>query len=400
MKILVINAGSSSLKYQLMSTQDGTVFAKGLVERIGLEKGVINHTKEGQPKQVKELPIPNHQVAIEEMVKCLLDKEFGVLNSMDEIEAVGHRVVHGGETFTSSVFITPEVKEAIAKVIPLAPLHNPANLIGIEACEKAMPGVPMVAVFDTAFHQTMPAEAYMYPLPYEYYEKYGVRRYGFHGTSHSYVSKRASEILGKNYEDLKIVVCHLGNGASLSAVSHGKCVDTSMGMTPLAGVPMGTRCGDIDPAILKFLLEQDKSLDLKSLDNILNKQSGVLGLSGVSSDFRDVGVAASQGNARALLALEVYAYQVKKNIGAYAAAMGGLDVICFTAGVGENGPMERETILSGLEFLGFELDKEKNKVRGKETIISTENSRLKVLIVPTNEELKIAQETEEVLKNR
>lgn len=400
MKILVINAGSSSLKYQLMSTEDGTVFAKGLVERIGLETGVINHTKTGMPKQVKELPIPNHQVAIEEMVACLLDKEVGVVKSMQEIEAVGHRVVHGGETFTRSVFITPEVKEAIAKVIPLAPLHNPANLIGIEACEKAMPGVPMVAVFDTAFHQTMPAAAYMYPLPYEYYEKYGVRRYGFHGTSHSYVSKRASEILGKNYEDLKMVICHLGNGASLSAVAHGKCIDTSMGMTPLAGVPMGTRCGDIDPAILKFLLEQDKSLDLKALDNILNKKSGVLGLSGISSDFRDVGTAAEEGNARAQLALDVYAYQVKKNIGAYAAAMGGLDVIVFTAGVGENGPLEREMIVDGLEFLGFALDKEKNQVRGKEIVISTEDSKVKLLVVPTNEELKIAQETEEVLKQR
>lgn len=398
MKILVINAGSSSLKYQFMSTENGAVYAKGLIERIGLPMGVINHTKEGMEKQVTELPIPNHQVAIEEMLTRLLDKEVGVISSMSEIDAVGHRVVHGGETFTKSVRITPEVKEAIAAVIPLAPLHNPANLTGIEACEKAMPQVPMVAVFDTAFHQTMPASAYIYPLPYEYYEKYGVRRYGFHGTSHSYVSKRAAEILGKDIQDLKIVVCHLGNGASLSAVDQGKCVDTTMGMTPLAGVPMGTRSGDIDPAILKYLLKQDSSLTLESLDNVLNKQSGVLGISGVSSDFRDIGIAASQGNERAKLALEVYAYQVKKHIGAYAAAMGGLDVICFTAGVGENGPLEREMILGSLEFLGFRLDKEKNKLRGKEVVISTEDSRLKVLVVPTNEEWKIAQETEEVLK--
>lgn len=397
MKILVINAGSSSLKYQLMESGDACVLAKGLVERIGIDGSILTH-RIGEEKIVRNFDIPDHRVAIKEVLNLLTDKEKGVISSMKEIDAVGHRVVHGGERFTASVLIDDKVKAGIRECIDLAPLHNPANLTGIEACQGVMPDTPMVAVFDTAFHQTMPPCAYIYALPYKMYEKYGIRRYGFHGTSHSYVSKRAAKLLNKNVEELKLVICHLGNGSSISAVKYGKCIDTSMGMTPLAGVPMGTRCGDIDPAIIKFIAEQEK-LDLKELDNLLNKQSGVLGISGVSSDFRDLGIEAEKGNDRCQLALDIFAYNVRKYIAAYAGAMGGLDAVCFTAGVGENGAYEREIILEGLEFLGIDMDKDLNaKVRGKEIDISLPNAKTRVLVVPTNEELSIAVDTENIVQ--
>lgn len=396
MNILVINAGSSSLKYQLLNMETEQVLAKGLCERIGIHDSILNHEKAGDEKLVLKMDLPNHEVAVKEVLKLLTDTKHGVIASMDEIKAVGHRVVHGGEAFTCSCRIDEKVKKAILACAELAPLHNPANLTGIEACEKAMPHVPQVAVFDTAFHQTLDKHAYMYAVPYEYYEKYGVRRYGFHGTSHSYVSKRAAAMLGKDIKDLKIIVCHLGNGSSLSAVKYGKCVDTSMGMTPLAGVPMGTRSGDIDPAILPFLAEREKKT-LAELDTELNKKSGVLGISGVSSDFRDLSAAASEGNERAQLALDMFFYNVRKYIGAYAAAMNGVDAICFTAGVGENGINERLSIIKGLEYLGVEVDEEKNKVRGKEVDVSTENAKVRVLVVPTNEELSIALDTQALL---
>lgn len=394
MKVLVINAGSSSLKYQLLDTQTEAVLAKGLAERIGIEGSKVSYKPEGGEKITREMDLPTHAEAISVVLSLLTDPEVGAIRSMEEIDAVGHRVVHGGEKFADSALITPEVKAAIRECIPLAPLHNPANLTGIEACEKAIPHVPQVAVFDTAFHQTMPKQAYLYALPYELYEKYGVRRYGFHGTSHAYVSKRAAEFLGRPVEDLKIVTCHLGNGSSLAAVKGGRCVDTSMGMTPLAGVPMGTRSGDIDPAILKYLADQ-AGYTLDELDNLLNKQSGVDGVSGVGSDFRDLTDAMFSGHERATLAMEMFAYHVRQYIGAYATAMGGLDVIVFTAGVGENGDWERAKVCEGLEFLGVDFDAETNKgLRGREARISKPGSRVEVLVIPTNEELKIALETE------
>ena len=398
MKVLVLNCGSSSLKYQLIDMSNEEALCVGLVERIGIEGSILKQEKDGvEGKLVVEQPMKNHQDAIKLVLDALVDSTYGGVKEMSEIEAVGHRVVHGGEKFASSVVITDEVKAAIEECVELAPLHNPANIMGIEACEAILPGVPMVAVFDTAFHQTMPKASYLYGLPHELYTKYGVRRYGFHGTSHKYVSQRAAEMLGKNIEDTKIVTCHLGNGASIAAINGGKCVDTSMGFTPLEGLIMGTRCGDIDPAIIPFLMRKE-NLNADGIDNIMNKQSGVYGMTGISSDFRDIEDAAAAGEEKAQVALDAYAQRVKKYIGSYAAEMNGVDAVVFTAGVGENGIDMREAIASNMEFLGMELDKEANKVRGKERVISTENSRVKILLIPTNEELVIARDTVALVK--
>lgn len=394
MKVLVINAGSSSLKYQLLDTASGEVMAKGLCERIGID-GVLTHTGNKSDEKFKfDIAMPTHKEAIQSVINVLLDPEKGVISSMSEIDAVGHRVVHGGEFFSDSVIITEKVLKAIEDCVPLAPLHNPPNLIGIQACREVMgPDVPMVAVFDTAFHQTMPGKAYLYGLPYEYYEKYKVRRYGFHGTSHDFVSKRVGELLGKDRKDLKIIVCHLGNGASVSAVDHGKSVATSMGLTPLEGLMMGTRSGDMDPAIVGFIAEKE-NLTAAEVINICNKNSGVLGLSGISSDFRDLVEAAAAGNDHAQTTLEAYAYRVGKYIGAYAAAMNGVDAIVFTAGIGENNAQVRALISQYTGFLGCEIDLEKNKAAvGVEAVISTPESKVTALVVPTNEELAIARET-------
>ena len=397
MNILVINCGSSSLKYQLINAESENVLAKGLCERIGID-GRLVYTPAGGEKEVSDLAMPTHTEAIQFVLDALTNEKTGVIKSLDEVGAVGHRVVHGGEKFAGSVVITDEVKAAIEECIDLAPLHNPANLIGIEACEKCMPGVPMVGVFDTAFHQTMPEEAYMYALPYEYYEKYKVRRYGFHGTSHSFVSKRTAEFLGKDVKDMKIIVCHLGNGSSISAVKNGESIDTSMGLTPLEGVPMGTRSGDIDPAILEFLAKKE-GLDIFGLINVLNKKSGVFGLSGeLSSDFRDLEDAAAEGNHKAQMARDVFTYNVAKYVGAYVAAMNGVDAIAFTAGVGENDFLVREAVVERLGFLGIEIDKEANKKRGFDNIISTADSKIPVCVIPTNEELAIARETLALVK--
>lgn len=392
MKILVINCGSSSLKYQLIDMTNEEVLAKGLAERIGIDGSRVKHRTIGKEEIIIEKPMPNHKVALEIVLNVLTDSEHGAIKSMEEISAVGHRVVHGGEKFSESVVIDNEVLKVLRECSDLAPLHNPPNIMGIEACRELMPNTPMVGVFDTAFHQTMPKSSYIYPLPYELYEKYGIRKYGFHGTSHKYVANRAAEILGKDISELNIITCHLGNGASLAAVKKGKSVDTSMGFTPLEGLAMGTRCGDIDPAIVTFIMEKE-NMSISEVNNLLNKKSGVLGISGVSSDFRDIEEAAANGNERAQLALDKFTSRVKKYIGAYAALMGGVDVIVFTAGLGENSPDTREAICEGLEFMGVEIDKEKNNVRGKETVVSTENSKVKVLVVPTNEELMIARET-------
>ena len=394
MKVLVINCGSSSLKYQLIDSQSEEVLAKGLCERIGIEGSSVTHQKAGEGKKTEAVLMKDHTDAVKVVIEKLTDPAEGVIASLKEIDAVGHRIVHGGEKFKGSVVIDDSVLEAIAECNDLAPLHNPANLIGIRSCQKVMPGVPMVAVFDTAFHQTMPGKAYLYGLPYEYYEKYKVRRYGFHGTSHDFVSKRVGELLGKDRKDLKIIVCHLGNGASVSAVDHGKSVDTSMGLTPLEGVPMGTRCGDMDPAIVTYLMER-LNLDKKGIDNYLNKKSGMLGISGVSSDFRDLEEAANNGNERAQLALDTFCYKVKKYIGAYAAALGGVDAIVFTAGVGENDRGVREKVLSGLEYLGVDVDFDFNNScpRGEEVEISKPTSRVKVFVIPTDEEMMIARDT-------
>ena len=395
MNILVINAGSSSLKYQLLNPETQQVLAKGLCERIGID-GKFTYKPEGK-EAIKEADVamPTHNEAIKAVLDALVDSKNGVISSMQEIDAVGHRVVHGGEKFAKSVLITGEVMAAIEECNPLAPLHNPANIIGIKACQALMPGTPMVAVFDTAFHQTMPPAAYMYALPYEYYEKDKVRRYGFHGTSHKYVTQRAADMLGKPIESLKLISCHLGNGSSIAAVFHGKSVDTSMGFTPLAGLPMGTRSGDLDAGILEFLMNK-YGMDIKEMLNVLNKKSGVQGVSGVSSDFRDLGSAAEQGNTRAALALDMFSYGVKKYIGAYAAAMGGVDAIIFTAGVGENDAQQRLSIAGHLEFMGVKMDADANNVRGKEAIISAIDSKVKVLLIPTNEELMIALDTAEL----
>ena len=393
MNILVINCGSSSLKYQLINSESEEVLAKGLCERIGIDGSCITHQPKGGEKVKTEIAMPTHTQAVAAVIEKLTDEKVGVVKSLAEIDAVGHRIVHGGEKFASSVVIDAEVMKAIEDCNDLAPLHNPANLIGIRSCQRVMPGVPMVAVFDTAFHQTMPGKAYLYGLPYEYYEKYKVRRYGFHGTSHDFVSKRVGELLGKDRKDLKIIVCHLGNGASVSAVDHGKSVDTSMGLTPLEGLMMGTRSGDMDPAIVGFIAEKE-NLTAAEVINICNKNSGVLGLSGISSDFRDLVEAAAAGNDHAQTTLEAYAYRVGKYIGAYAAAMNGVDAIVFTAGIGENNAQVRALISQYTGFLGCEIDLEKNKAAvGVEAVISTPESKVTALVVPTNEELAIARET-------
>lgn len=392
MNILVINCGSSSLKFQLINSESEGVLAKGLCERIGID-GKLTYQPEGGEKTTSDKAMPTHTEAIQFVIDALTDEKTGVVKSLDEINAVGHRVVHGGEKFASSVVIDDEVLKAIEECNDLAPLHNPANLIGINACRELMPGVPMVAVFDTAFHQTMPSKAYMYGLPYEYYEKYKVRRYGFHGTSHSFVSKRVAELVGKAYDETKTIVCHLGNGASICAVENGKSVDTSMGLTPLEGLVMGTRSGDIDPAIMEFLAKKE-NLDIAGLMNVLNKKSGVYGLSNnLSSDFRDLSEASADGNEIAELALDVFAYRVAKYVGSYTAAMNGVDNIVFTAGIGENSAIVRTMVCKYLGYLGIEIDEELNGKRGQEIIISTPESKVKVLVVPTNEELAIARET-------
>lgn len=393
MLVLVINAGSSSLKYQLLNAMTGDVLAKGVAERIGLAEAFIRHGSSGRESVTLQVDMPNHKVAVQSVLTVLLSDEHGSVKSMDEIDAVGHRVVHGGERFASSVMITPEVKRAIRACYELAPLHNPPNMTGIEACEEAMPGVPQVAVFDTAFHQTMPPKAFMYALPYELYERLGIRKYGFHGTSHSYVAQRAATLLGKPFESLKIITCHLGNGSSIAAIQNGRCVDTSMGMTPLAGLCMGTRCGDIDPAIVTMLMEKE-NMTREDVDTLMNKKSGVMGISGVSSDFRDLYAAAGDGHRRASLALDIFKYQCRKLIGSYAAAMGGVDVVVFTAGIGENTADIRMGACEGLAYMGLSIDLYKNAaVRGKESIISSDESVVKVLVIPTNEELAIARET-------
>ena len=392
MKVLVINCGSSSLKYQVLDMTNESLLAKGLVERIGMEGSVITHEKTGMDKFKLETPMEDHKEAIAQVLKAVQDADHGVVASMDEIGAVGHRVVHAGEKYADSVLITEEVIKALEECVELAPLHNPPNLLGIAACKELMPTTPMVGVFDTAFHQTMPAESYIYALPYEYYTKYGVRRYGFHGTSHKYVSQRAADMLNVNINDLKIITCHLGNGASVSAIKGGKCIDTSMGFTPLEGLVMGTRSGDIDPAIVNFIAKKE-GLTMTEADNVLNKKSGVLGISGVSSDFRDIEAALEEGNERAALALKVFAHKVKAYIGAYIAEMNGVDAIIFTAGVGENDIYMREVICQEMGNLGIKLDVVKNKVRGKETIISTDDAKVKLLLIPTNEELMIARDT-------
>ncbi len=397
MKILVVNCGSSSIKYQLINMENEEVMAKGYLEKIGLPDSFLTHRVNGEKYKI-EKEIKNHEEGIKLVLDQLLDENYGVIKDLSEIDAVGHRVVHGGEKFSDSVLITDEVIDTIKECIPLAPLHNPAGITGIEACKKVLPNVPMVGVFDTAFHQTIPEEAYIYSIPYEYYEKYRIRKYGFHGTSHKFVSRRVAELIGKPIEDLKMVTCHLGQGGSLCAVKGGKSVDTSMGLTPLAGIPMGTRSGDIDPSIVTFLMKQE-GLTPDEMDNILNKKSGKLGVSGVSFDDRDIEAAMKEGNKRAKLAIDTFVYQVIGYIGRYAAQMNGIDVITFAGGVGENGPEVRRDICKSLEFLGVKIDEEKNNVRGKECEISTPDSKVKVYIIPTNEELMIARDTMDIIVN-
>ncbi|SHI72541.1 acetate kinase [Dethiosulfatibacter aminovorans DSM 17477] len=396
MNILVINCGSSSLKYQLLDMETENVLAIGLTERIGIEGSRVKHETVGKEKVVIEQPMESHKEAIQLVLDTLVNPEYGAIASLEEIDAVGHRVVHGGEKFAGSEVITEEVIAAMEECIDLAPLHNPPNIIGIRACQELMPGVPMVGVFDTAFHQTMPAYSYIYPLPYELYEELGVRKYGFHGTSHKYVSLKAAEMMNQDIKDLKIITCHLGNGASVTAIKDGKSLDTSMGLTPLEGLAMGTRSGNIDPAIVTFLMDK-KNLSIDEVNHIINKESGVLGISGVSSDFRDIEEAAEAGNERAQLALDIFHYLVKKFIGSYAAAMGGVDVLVFTAGLGENSVSSREEICKGLEFMGIEIDPERNNVRGKETLISKDGAKVKTFVIPTNEELMIARDTKSLV---
>lgn len=393
MNTLVINCGSSSLKFQLINSESEQCIAKGLCERIGIDGSMITYSPAGGEKEQTVTPMEDHTEAIRLVLEALTNAKTGVVRSLEEIGAVGHRIVHGGEKFADATVINDEVIAAIEECNELAPLHNPANLIGINACRKLMPNTPMVAVFDTAFHQTMPQEAYLYGLPYDYYKKYKLRRYGFHGTSHSYVSKRAAEVLGKKYEDLKIIVCHLGNGASVSAVENGRCVDTSMGLTPLEGLIMGTRCGDIDPAIIEFLAHKEKK-DIDDIMSILNKKSGVLGLSdNLSSDFRDLESGYFAGDENAIRTMKTFCYRVAKYIGAYVAAMNGVDVICFTAGVGENGPLVRSMVCEYLGYMDIRLEEEANQKRGEDIVITTPDSRTKVMVIPTNEELAIARET-------
>lgn len=391
MNVLVINCGSSSLKYQLINSDTEDVLAKGLCERIGID-GRLVYQKAGCDKEITEAAMPTHKEAIQMVLDALVNDKTGAIKSLSEVNAVGHRIVHGGEKFASSVVITDEVLEAVAQCNDLAPLHNPANLIGINACKELMPGVPMVAVFDTAFHQTMPEKAYLYGLPYEYYENYKVRRYGFHGTSHSFVSKETARFLGMDLKNSKIIVCHLGNGASISAVKDGKCVDTSMGLTPLEGLVMGTRSGDIDPAIMEYIAKKE-DLDIAGVMNVLNKKSGLEGISGLSSDFRDLTAGAKEGNKRAIAAIEVFCYRVAKYVGSYAAAMNGVDAIAFTAGIGENVGLVREKVCSYLGYLGITLDAEANAKSGDDCVISAADSKVKVAVIPTNEELAICRET-------
>ena len=396
MNILVINCGSSSLKFQLINAESEEVLAKGLCERIGID-GRLTYQPAGGEKEISEKAMPTHTEAIQFVIDALTNEKTGVVKSLSEIGAVGHRIVHGGEKFASSVVITEEVKKAVEECNDLAPLHNPANLIGVEACEKLMPGTPMVAVFDTAFHQTMPAKAYLYGLPKEYYEKYGVRRYGFHGTSHSFVSKRLAELAGLDYNNSKMIVCHIGSGASISAIKDGKSIDTSMGMTPLEGLVMGTRSGDIDPAIIEFICQKE-NISVSEMTTILNKKSGVLGLSGVSNDFRDLVDARESGNKDAANALDVLVYRIVKYIGAYYMALGGVDAIALTAGAGENNKEVREMIMEGISALGVKIDEKANQTRGEEILLSTKDSKVPVWIVPTNEELAIARETVALVK--
>lgn len=396
MNVLVINCGSSSLKYQVINSETEGVLAKGQCERIGID-GRLVYEPAGGEKEITQAAMPTHKQAIQIVIDALTNEKTGIIKSLDEIGAVGHRIVHGGEKFAASAIITDEMIETVEACSDLAPLHNPANLIGVRACQELMPYTPMVGVFDTAFHQTMPKEAYLYGVPYEYYEKYAVRKYGFHGTSHSYVSKRAAAVLDKPYESLKTIVCHLGNGASVCAVKNGQSVDTSMGLSPLEGLVMGTRSGDIDPSAVEFIAKKEH-LDLSGVLNVLNKKSGVMGLSGVSSDFRDIEAAEQAGNERAATAQQVFNYRVIKYIGAYAAAMNGVDCICFTAGVGENNGVLRKQICENLAYLGIQIDDEANSKRGEETVISTPDSKVKVLVIPTNEELAIARETVALVK--
>ena len=396
MKVLVVNCGSSSIKYQLFEMDDESVLAKGLVERIGLEGSVLTHEPAGKDKTIIKTKITNHTIGLGLVLDALVDSTYGVLKSMKEIDAIGHRGVHGGEKFSDSVLVTPDVIKTIIDCIKMAPLHNPPNISGINACTELMPGVPQVVVFDTAFHQTMPKKAYIYALPYEAYENYGIRRYGFHGTSHKYVSHRAAEIMGKDYNTLKLITCHLGNGSSVSAIKDGQCIDTSMGFTPLEGLVMGTRCGNIDPAIIPYLMKQE-NMSMEEIDTYINKKSGVLGISGISSDFRDVEKAAIAGNERARLALDMFAYEVVKFIGSYVAAMNGVDAIIFTAGIGENSISMREAITKDMEFLGTKIDKEKNNIRCVEKEISADGSKVKLFVIPTNEELVIARDTKTIV---
>ena len=398
MKILVINSGSSSLKYQLINMKTETVLAKGLCDRIGLEKSFLKHAKGNEDSKVYEKDLPDHKAAIKEVLNALTDAETGVISDMSEIKAVGHRVVHGGEKFSDSVLITDKVIEAINECVELAPLHNPPNIVGIKACQEIMPDTPMVAVFDTAFHQTMPKEAYMYGIPYELYEKYGIRKYGFHGTSHKYVANVAANYVGKPLNDIKLISCHLGNGASICAVKNGKSIETSMGFTPLDGLIMGTRSGSLDPSVVPFIMEKE-NLSTKEVADLLNKKSGVLGVSGVSSDFRDIDTAIEAGNERAKIALDLFCYRAKKYIGEYTVVMNGVDVVVFTAGIGENNAIAREMILENLDYLGIKIDKVKNTKRGEDIIeISSDDSNVKVLVIATNEELAIARETKDIIQ--
>lgn len=399
MNILVINCGSSSLKYQLIDMNGEVVLAKGLVERIGIEGSKIKHDTTGKDRVVIEEPMKDHKKALELVLSAIIDKDYGAISSMDEIGAVGHRVVHGGEDFTDSVIIDGSVMEALEKNVELAPLHNPPNIMGIDACKELMPNTPMVAVFDTAFHQTIPAENFMYAIPYEYYEKYKIRRYGFHGTSHKYVSQRAAEMLGKDIKNLNIVTCHLGNGSSVTAVEGGKSIDTSMGFTPLEGLAMGTRSGDIDPAVIPFIMEKE-NMSFDEVNSMLNKKSGVLGISGISSDFRDLEIAEEEGNVRAKLALDIFANRVTKYIAAYAAQMCRIDVLVFTAGIGENSNTMRERICEGLECLNIRIDKDLNNIRGKEAIVNKDLTGTTIMVIPTNEELMIARDTLHLVNNR
>ena len=398
MKILVINCGSSSLKYQLIDMSNNGVLAQGLVERIGID-GILTQKVDGREKYVVETDLKDHQIAIDLVLKTLIDEKQGVIKSMDEISAVGHRVVHGGEKYSESVLVTDEVLESLQGLIKLAPLHNPANIIGIKACQALMPNTPMVAVFDTAFHQTMPQKAFMYPVPYEYYEEDHIRRYGFHGTSHKYVSGEVAKWMNKDISDLKIITCHLGNGVSVTAVNGGKSIDTTMGFTPLDGIIMGSRSGSIDPAIVTFL-QKEKGYSADEVNDILNKKSGVLGVSGIGTDFRDIRAAAEKNNERALLTMDIYGYQIKKQIGAYAATMGGLDAVVFTAGIGEHAPEVRIRALTNMEFLGIDIDSAKNDNQniGDGMEISTPDSKVKLYVIPTNEELMIAEETLGLIK--